>query len=353
MQSIYLQVMQKIVRPSLHRSPAASQALQLNRAIADLYDAAVSVGLEEFRSVAFAIMGHFVPFDSACWASGQRQVTAGREFSRIHTMHLIGQPETVPYRFGDEFSDADEIYKLARATPGLPIRIEDTMSLAQYRSSRLYLEFTRHHRIELAIGTIHLNEIMGFFDYIALWRSDPDDHFSDGERMQKKLLSLHMVNAWKHCQLTELRSTPFTGSSRQMIMRRARALVDALGAIHVADAEFGHIMREIFPAWRGPTLPHEFQQFVASGPDQAKVAGIDCAIARNASLHILTIASAPQAMPLSGSEFDVARLYCTGLSNSEIARERGVSPVTVRNQLASVYRKLNIHSKVDLARLIN
>lgn len=345
--------MEKIVTPSMRRSPVPSQVPQLNQAIADLYDAASSVGLEEFRSVALAILARFVPFDSAIWASGQRQAVAHREVSQIHTMHLIGQPESVPYKFGDEYSDVDEIYKSASATPGLPVRIEDTMSLAQYRSSPLYLDFTRHHGIELAIGTVHMNEIMGLFDYIVLWRSDPDQHFSDGERMQKKLLSLHMVNAWKHCQLYELRTTPITRSSKQTIVRRARALVDAFGVIHVADAEFGHILREIFPAWYGPTLPHEFQSFVESRKDQAKVAGIDCAIARNASLHILTVTSAPQAMPLSGSEFDVARLYCTGLSNSEIARERGVSPVTVRNQLASVYRKLNIHSKVDLARLIN
>jgi len=53
--------------------------------------------------------------------------------------------------------------------------------------------------------------------------------------------------------------------------------------------------------------------------------------------------------PLSPGERDVARLARTGLSNAEIARARGTSPRTVANQLARIYRKLGMGSRMDLA----
>lgn len=333
-------------------SPVAT-GRKLNGAIADLYDAALGVRLEDFRALAFGILGRFVPFDSAVWASGRRFTQGGRELSAIHTMHLIGQPESVPFRFADEFVDADEIYRFANASPGVPMRIEDTISLNEYRSSSLYLDFTRHHGIELAMGTVHINEIMDFFDYMTLWRSNRDDLFSDFERLAKQTLALHMVNAWKHCQLQELQRTDFASSDQVTMMRRARALVDDKGAIYAADSEFGYMLQDVFPRWRGSDLPYEFSHFVSSGLGSTVIGGIDCRISRSPTLHVITIASASKSMPLSISEFDVARLYCSGFSNSEIARQRGVSATTVRNQLASIYRKLEVHSKIDLARLIN
>ncbi len=51
---------------------------------------------------------------------------------------------------------------------------------------------------------------------------------------------------------------------------------------------------------------------------------------------------------LTPAERDVARLAAAGWSNAEIARERGSSERTIANQLATVYRKLGIGSRVEL-----
>ena len=52
---------------------------------------------------------------------------------------------------------------------------------------------------------------------------------------------------------------------------------------------------------------------------------------------------------LSKRETAVAKLYATGKSYKEIARRFSVSPATVRNQIASVFRKLDVHDKAQLA----
>ena len=52
---------------------------------------------------------------------------------------------------------------------------------------------------------------------------------------------------------------------------------------------------------------------------------------------------------LTPAEREIARLALTGHSNAAIARRRGSSARTVANQLASVYRKLKISSRTELA----
>jgi LuxR family maltose regulon positive regulatory protein len=51
--------------------------------------------------------------------------------------------------------------------------------------------------------------------------------------------------------------------------------------------------------------------------------------------------------PLSPQERRVLRLLAAGLSNPEIARELVVSTNTIKTQLQSIYRKLNVTSRAE------
>lgn len=57
----------------------------------------------------------------------------------------------------------------------------------------------------------------------------------------------------------------------------------------------------------------------------------------------------PEAERLSPGERDVAARIVAGESNAEIARARGVSVRTVANQVASIFRKLGVGSRAELA----
>jgi DNA-binding CsgD family transcriptional regulator len=52
---------------------------------------------------------------------------------------------------------------------------------------------------------------------------------------------------------------------------------------------------------------------------------------------------------LTPAERQVALAVLAGLSNAEVARMRGSSPRTVANQLATIYRKLGVRSRAELA----
>ncbi len=52
---------------------------------------------------------------------------------------------------------------------------------------------------------------------------------------------------------------------------------------------------------------------------------------------------------LTPAEREVARLLMSGLSNAAIAASRGTSTRTISKQVDAIYRKLGVHSRVELA----
>jgi DNA-binding CsgD family transcriptional regulator/transcriptional regulator with GAF, ATPase, and Fis domain len=54
---------------------------------------------------------------------------------------------------------------------------------------------------------------------------------------------------------------------------------------------------------------------------------------------------------LSSREWEIAILYAKGQTSKEIADDLCISPTTVRNHVATIYRKLEINNKMDLVNL--
>ncbi len=82
------------------------------------------------------------------------------------------------------------------------------------------------------------------------------------------------------------------------------------------------------------------------------------AFAATRSIRTLSVptVSSPLLEPLSPQEQRVLRLLAAGLSNPEIARELVVSPNTIKTQIQSIYRKLNVNNRdeaSEMARQLN
>jgi LuxR family maltose regulon positive regulatory protein len=73
------------------------------------------------------------------------------------------------------------------------------------------------------------------------------------------------------------------------------------------------------------------------------------AFAATRSGQLSSTVSSPLLEPLSAQEQRVLRLLAAGLSNPEIAHELVVSTNTVKTQVQSIYRKLNVNSRDEAA----
>lgn len=51
--------------------------------------------------------------------------------------------------------------------------------------------------------------------------------------------------------------------------------------------------------------------------------------------------------PLTNREREVLKLWATGLQQKQIAQMLSLSTTTVKKHLCNVYRKLNVHNKVQ------
>ena len=325
----------------------------INCTISEIYGASFLVQIDEFRAFSLSRIKGYVHFDSAVWATfRQRWGDDGLEIGDIHSLEIIDQDPVVPQQFGSKYTADDRIRAHAIAEPGRPFRIEDTMALSEFRKGRLYQELCRHHGIEHAMGTIHYDQSLDLIDFVVLWRADRGSPFSDKDRELKEVLTLHAVKAWRHRQLVSFDQTPAQlsdGSAYAPVIAQGRALLDARGVISAADVAFARVLSQAFPDWRGPDVPAVVQDFMKSGAAVGEIGGLMLKALSGDPFRLLVISTTDPSTPLSDAEIEVARLFIAGMSNSRIAARRGVSPSTVRNQIASIYTKLGIHSKVELA----
>lgn len=66
-------------------------------------------------------------------------------------------------------------------------------------------------------------------------------------------------------------------------------------------------------------------------------------------LLVHELPSAPQLAQLAPSEQEVLVLVLEGHSTAAIARARGTSPRTIANQIATIFRKVGVCSRAELA----
>lgn len=91
---------------------------------------------------------------------------------------------------------------------------------------------------------------------------------------------------------------------------------------------------------------------LAAFADPVRLARLDLLTDADSDLSVLSVDARPRGQAvasLSAAEIEVAALAMRGYSNDRIARERQVSRRTVANQLRSVYEKLDIETRSQLA----
>lgn len=316
----------------------------IHRTIAAIYDGVFSIPLADLQHFALGQINMVLPFDSAVWINGVDHE------DQIHSCVLVNQPPTLIEKYMAEYAGIDLVRKHAVRAPGRAFRIEDTMAMALWHAHPAYRECWQPAGIEHAIAIAALDPISQLMELIVLWRADLAQPFAVAEIGLLEALAPHAVAAWRHRQLAHLHEHAANRPEVHLGVR-GNAVCDNNGSIYASDRLFNTTMQQQFPGWHGPRLPEAVSALLKTGRANHKLAGLDFSITFGEARSLMSISCSAD-IPLTPAELRVAALYAAGQTHAQIARVLGITSSTVRNQIASSYRKLEIHSKAELARRI-
>lgn len=310
----------------------------------DLYRGARELPVPEFQESALLLLKSVLRFDSGIWGAGDVTADAGLV---IHTLHLHEQPK--------EWVDSYEQFKSHdRAAFEVDNRLGEVCNFhfPDIDTGRLN-EANRLHckkfATQNALITSSIAREISSQDFMAIFRAQPRDRYSDEEHRRAEFLMPHLIEAGRINRVLWLNQMCAMTQSG----RGARAIVGLEGMLYSYDEAFLTMIRMEWPEWLPPLLPHQLVTALLSMSARG-FTGDHIAVGASASGDMLFL-QARERLPvdaLAPVERGVARLVAHGQPYKEVARNMGVSVATVRNQLHNVYRKLGIRNKAELAQCL-
>jgi len=132
-------------------------------------------------------------------------------------------------------------------------------------------------------------------------------------------------------------------------------LVSADGVVILGLQSLREKLGYLWPDWSGDRLPEHLRNLIPMPGEHLLVDRqliVNCGLAPDIShmdLHRLTLRRLTKFDLLTRREQEVAGLLANGNSHKEAARILGVAPATVRNQTQSIYSKMGVTSRAELA----
>lgn len=310
----------------------------MNALIAGIYAGVLELPYADFKERTLAGLAAAIPFTSGVWASG------AYSSNTMHSVALLNHGPEMLMDYVMHWQENDFVRAAVVGSPGKAHRNEDVMPLAEYHQTPIYLQFSKPAGLEHALGIVHADLASDLGELLFLFRDDPAQAFTDEEVRRLDLLLPHLTTAWRQRQALHRYET---GSPAEF-QTSGLAVIDDQGLLWTVEPRFSELLREAFPRWKGPRLPADAVRALRT--ETARAGNLEFHVTRGEGRHLISVRRLGDD-GLTAAEIKVARLFAGGRSNREVAAGLGVSPATVRNQLASIYRKLDIHSKAELARL--
>lgn len=293
------------------------------------------------------MLSEVIPFDSGVWASGVHSTNT------VHSATMVNSPPEMLMRYALDWQAQDFVRAAAVAHPGRAVRNEDVMALDAYHRTAIYREFSMPAGIEQALATVQADTVTDLAELLFLFRSDKGAFFTDEEVELAELLTPHMTAAWRQRQISHHYEAVIQGGSAGLFEFEGHAVIDGTGLLYAAGDKFSLAVKQVAPDWVGPNIPGQLMPLLTAQDGVLTVGDLEFSLARGEQKHILTVGQFDHTAHLTRAETRVARMFAGGQTHSQIADELGVSQSTVRNQLASIYLKLEIHSKAELGHFIS
>jgi DNA-binding CsgD family transcriptional regulator len=310
-----------------------------------LYREAQIIPPTEFQTAALDAAREALPFDSAVWITG----VMGAEGGIIHSACVYRQPPDMMENY-ERIKQHDVLG--FETFQNLGHTINASLTTGPNWLTRLHpavLSHIRRYGMEHVLSTHITEPVLRIFSAVALYRADPEQPFTEAERLFKQNLMPHLAEAWNANRFNFMHASSHSGAQPD----HARAICDKKGVLYNASQNFDVLMLAEWPDWQGPQLPQALQEAL-SGEGRCQYSGqaIVATIKALNDMLLLSVRGKSTVDQLSPREFEVARRFGRGMDHRKIAEDLHIAPTTVRNHLQAIYAKLGVCNKVEMARLI-
>lgn len=315
---------------------------QLQAFISVLLSAVHGQPPETFQDRVLEQLKPLISFDKALWLSGYAKEVL------ITQVHLHNLPESLMTSW-ESMKGQDKVLKgILEGFPGKTVDMREFYTREERASADIYRKHSRKFGIEHVITTALPDYHTGLIEAISLYRSNPDNPFSKEDRELKEFLFPLMKDAFCYNQLNHM-----LGLSRQ---RRGAALAvcDPKAWLRHAEPDFYPLLKAVWPDWTGPVLPQPFSELISSSSDRLlRYPHVSFRHEKVGNLCLLIAHRRDITRRLTQREDQVAVMFASGKRYKDIAAHLNISPATVRNHIDSIYKKLNISNKVQLAQTLH
>jgi DNA-binding CsgD family transcriptional regulator len=318
---------------------------QLSALLLELYAASDALPFPEFQAAALRLVQAVVPFDSALWGVGTYLPNG---IPQIFAVFLLNQPQAMLADY-ERVKDRDQAFAAALRSPGTTVNIA-APGIAWGPGSEPMRAHIERYGMAHTLATLTRGPVTELASAICLYRADAAKPFSELERVLQQALVAHLVAGYDRSRIQYLASLQNAGRQPP---QRAAAIVDSRGTLHSASPSFVNLLLSEWPEWRGPMVPRELLDAVRGERTTAPFTRIVARATPVNDLFLVNLRDIAACDHLSDREWDVARAFGDGMSHKEVAQRLGIAPGTVRNHLSSVYAKLGVTNKAELAHVLD
>ena len=315
-----------------------SQAHDIHGVLLNLYRLSHELPIGSFQDAALEEIKTLVPFDSSMWGTANL-----RHGTEMHTVHLHQKSPEMLVEY-DTVKDRDTIARSLTQAPRTTVIVNADHWFGG-RDHREMRHFLARHEHENMIVTAAYNADNHMAHWMSLYRADLDDHCTQAERELIATLAPHVMQALALNRLTHLERM---AAADRALLPHGAAIVDSTGCILHIDAHLQSLMRVEWNDWSSSMLPYELLNACQTGDCRylGRTCVIECKFEHG--LLFLQARARCKADSLTQREQTIARFIAQGLSHKEIALALNRAPATVRNQIQTIYSKLEVSNIASL-----
>lgn len=313
-------------------TPVSNDSSDLSTLLLRLYRLAQEQPVEGFQDAALDLVREVLPFDSCMWGTA----TLTPLGIDMHTIHLLNQPQEMLAAY-DSIKHLDTAAQ-ALTRPGRNTLTGNLHDWYQHREQAPFIEHgTRFEQANFLV-TCEVDPSTQFTHWISLYRAHEHARCTDQENRLLTLLAPHVMQSLSLNRVAHLNRLASSSTHGE----RGNAISDVRGVVYHADAAFASLLQAQWPNWGGQRLPDDLLETFLSGHSQHL--GPFTVVSQRQEQGLLFLCARPRSLAdgLTPRERLVAELAAQGSTYKEIAQTLQRSPATVRNQLRSVYDKLEI-----------